>query len=374
MIYLDYSATTPVNKDVLESFNKANLDFVGNANSLHTLGLNASKLISSATKQIQELLHISDREIIYTSSSSEANNLAIKGIALKYQNRGKHIITTRFEHSSVYGPLEYLNELGFDISYVECDEYGIVDLNNLKELIREDTILVCVNAVNSELGILQPINEIGKLLKEISKCYFFVDLTQAIGKIKVDFNNIDLASFSGHKIYGLKGIACLVNKKNIMLEPLIHGGKSTSIYRSGTPAHPLIVSISKALRLILEEIDKNYNYIKELNEFLILNLNKYNEVTINSNSYCVPHILNISVLGIKAETLLHALEKFDVYVSTQSACNDKNSISENVLYLTKDNERAKSSIRISLSHLTTKEELEKFLYYFSLCYKELKMS
>lgn len=373
MIYLDYSATTPVRKEVLDSFNKATMEFVGNANSLHNLGINANKLIDNATKQIKNLLNINDKEIIYTSSSSEANNLAIKGLCLKYQNRGKHIITTRFEHSSVYGPLDYLKKLGFEVSYVECNEYGIIDLNNLERLIREDTILVCVNAINSEIGIRQPIDEIGKLLSKYPKCFFHVDLTQAIGKLTINFNNIDLACFSAHKIYGIKGIACLIKKPNISLEPLIHGGKSTTMYRSGTPAHPLIASFSKALRLSLENLEDNYEHVKKLNEYLKFKLQDYEDLYINSNKYCIPNILNISVIAIKSETLLHALEKYNIYISTQSACSDEASISDGVFSLTKDEEKARSSIRISLSHMTTKEEIDEFLRCFDICYKELKL-
>ena len=372
MIYLDYSATTPVNKDVLESFNKANLDFIGNSNSLHNLGFKINKLINSATKQIADILNIKETEIIYTSSSSESNNLAIKGICLKYQNRGKHIITTKYEHSSTYGPLNYLKELGFEVSYVECDQNGIIKIDSLKQIIRDDTILVSINAVNSELGIRQPVEEIGLILKEYPKCFYHVDLTQLIGKDRVCLDNIDLASFSAHKIYGLKGIGCLIKKDNILLEPIIHGGKSTTIYRSGTPAHPLIVSISKALRLATENLENKYNYVKELNNYLKEELTKFNDVYINSNDKCIPHILNISVKGIKAETFMHALEQYEIYVSTKSACSDENSLSESVLELTSDNEMAKSSIRISLSHLTTINELNEFLNAFEKCYKKLK--
>jgi len=372
MIYLDYSATTPVNKEVLDTFNKASLDFVGNANSLHTLGIRCNKLIEDATMQIKNVLKIEDKEIIYTSGSSEANNLAIKGVALKYQNRGKHIITTNFEHSSVYGPLSYLENLGFEISYLNSDANGLIDIEELKSLMREDTILVSINAINSEIGIRQPIEEIGEVLKQYSKCFYHVDLTQAIGKIRINFDNIDLASFSAHKIYGLKGVGCLVKKNSIVLEPLIHGGKSTSVYRSGTPMHPLIVSFSKAVRLINNNIDNNYKYIKELNEYLKKELSKYEDVYINSNDYCIPHILNISILNVKAETFMRALSKYEVYISTKSACSDEESYSESVYALTKNKELARSSIRISLSYLTTKEELKEFLKIFSKVYKELK--
>lgn len=370
MIYLDYSATTPVSKEVLDTFTKVNLDFIGNANSLHKLGNNANNLIISSTNQIKEILHI-NKDIIYTSGSSESNNLAIKGIALKYQNRGKHIITTNFEHSSVYGPLNYLKTLGFEISFLKTNSNGIVDIDNLKELIRDDTILVCINAVNSEIGIRQPVEEIGLILKSYPKCFFHVDLTQAVGKINVGLENIDLASFSAHKIYGLKGIGCLIKNNNIILEPLIKGGKSTSIYRSGTPAHPLIASLAKASRLATTNIEENYLYIEKLNNLLKEKLMQYKDVYINSNSYCIPHILNISIVGIKAETFMHALSEYEIYVSTRSACND-DSKSESVYVLTNDIERAKSSIRISISHLTTKDDVDEFLTVFNKVYNHLK--
>lgn len=373
MIYLDYSATTPVSKEVLDSFNKVSLDFVGNANSLHSLGVNANKLIKSATKQIADILNVKETEIIYTSGSSESNNLAIKGICLKYQNRGKHIITTHYEHSSTYGPIDYLKELGFEVSYLETDKYGVINIDNLKSIIRDDTILVSINAINSEIGIKQPVEEIGKVLKDYPKCFYHVDLTQAIGKTNVNLQNVDLASFSAHKIYGIKGIGCLIRKENVLLESLIHGGKSTTDFRSGTPAHPLIVSLSKALRLANIDLNKRYEYVKKLNEYLKENLCKYKDVYINSNDKCIPHILNISILGVKAETFMHALENYNVYVSTKSACSDEDSLSEGVLALTQDKERAKSSIRISLSHLTTKEELMEFLTFFDKCYKKLKL-
>ena len=372
MIYLDYSATTPVNRKVLDSFNKASIDFLGNSNSLHTLGLNATKLINSATKQVADILNVKVNEIIYTSGSSESNNLAIKGVCLKYQNRGKHIITTHFEHSSVLEPIKYLEKNGFEVSFVHFDENGIVDIEHLKKIIRDDTILVSINAINSEIGIRQPIEEIGKVLKDYQKCFYHVDLTQAIGKINVNLDTIDLASFSAHKIFGLKGIGCLIKKENITLEPLIHGGKSTTDSRSGTPAHPLIVSISKALRLSIVDLEKKNDYVLDLNKYLREKLKNYKDVCINSNDYCIPHILNISIIGVKAETFMHALEKYDIFVSTKSACSDEDSLSESVLSLTGDKEKAKSSIRISLSYLTTKEEVNEFLKYFDICYQELK--
>ena len=204
MIYLDYSATTKPSEEVLSSFSKASSDFFANPNSLHKLGTEANRLIMASTSQIANLLHVKDNEIIYTSGSSESNNTAIKGIAYLYKNRGKHIITTRFEHSSIYGPLEFLEKYeGFTIDYVDTDEYGLVKLDSLEKLIRDDTILVTICSVNSEIGIRQPIEEIGELLKKYPKCFFHVDMTQSIGKENIILENIDLASFSAHKIYGI---------------------------------------------------------------------------------------------------------------------------------------------------------------------------
>ena len=373
MIYLDYSASTPVNKEVLDSFNKACLDFPGNSNSLHTLGNKSNELIEMATKQIADILKVKSNEIIYTSGSSESNNLAIKGICNKYKSRGKHIITTHYEHSSVYGPLGYLQTLGYEVDFVNSKDDGTVDLEHLSSLLTDDTILVSINAINSEIGIIQPINEIGKIVSKFPKCFYHVDLTQTISKIDVDLSNIDLASFSAHKFFGLKGIGVLIKKEKIALEPLIHGGKSTTVFRSGTPAHPLIVSISKALRIAVMDLDNKYNYVKELNQIVVKGLEKYPEVYINSNDKCLPHVLNVSVVGIKPETFLHALEKHEVYISTQTACSSEKAISGSVLALTNDEERAKSSIRISLSYITTKEEINKFLEIFDKCYKELKL-
>ena len=357
MIYLDYSATTPVNKEVLDTFTRVSNDFIGNPNSLHLLGTKSNELISNATTMIAKLLNIKEKEIIYTSGASESNNTVIKGICLKSSNR-KHIITSHFEHSSINSPLSYLESLGYEIEYVNTDSNGIVDLDHLKSILRKDTCLVTIGAINSEIGIIEPINEIGKIVKEYSNAYYHSDITQLVGKKKFSLENVDLASFSAHKFYGLKGIGCLIKKENIELIPLIHGGKSTTMYRSGTPSPALIASLAKALRLSYEQLDK-YDYIKSLNDYIKDNLNK--EIVINSNDYCIPHILNLSVVGIKPETILHALEKYDIYISTKTACSNNDDISIPVYYLTNNKDLASSSIRISLSYLTSKEEVEYFV-------------
>lgn len=371
MIYLDYSATTPVNKEVLKTFNDICINYPGNSNSIHSLGVKSKCQEELSTSKIAGLLNVKESEIIYTSGASESNNTAIKGIALKYQNRGKHIITTNLEHSSIIGPLNYLSKLGFEIDFVNIKEDGLVDLEHLKKLLRNDTILVSITAVDSEIGLKQPIEEISDILKEYPKCYFHVDCTQAIGKIKIDFSKIDLASLSAHKFYGLKGIGILYKKENIDIEPLIHGGKSTTIYRSGTPPLPLIASLAKALEIVSQDIDKHYDYVSKLNKIIINKLKSYPNVTINSTNNSIPHTINFSLKNIKPETFVHALESDEVYISTKSACSKSNTISKSVYALTKDETLSFTTLRISLSYLTTEEEVNNFLNIFDKHYHKL---
>ena len=373
MVYLDYSATTPVDKRVLDTFNKVCLEYPGNSNSLHSLGVKSKELEDYATSEIAKLLGVKSSEIIYTSGASESNNLAIKGICLKYQNRGKHIITTFLEHSSIIGPMNYLTNMGFEVDFVKVKDNGLVDLDHLKSLMRNDTILVSICMVDSEIGLKQPIREIANIISEYPKCYFHVDCTQAYGKISVDLTGVDLASMSAHKIYGMKGIGLLIKKENINIEPLIHGGKSTTVYRSGTPALPLIVSLMKALKLIIPNVEYNYKYVSQLNQKICDKLRNYDRVNINSTENSIPNTINFSLRGIKPETFVHALDEKEIYISTKSACSSANSMSNAVYALTKDKEISNSSLRISLSYMTTEEEVDKFLKIFDECYKKLEM-
>ncbi len=372
MIYLDYAATTPVNDAVLKTFSEVTKKFIGNPNSLHKLGIESKELIEASTKQLASLLGVKEKEVIYTSGATESNNTAIIGVAHKYSNRGKHIITTRLEHSSVTATMAYLQDNGYEIDFVDLDDHGLVTIENLEKLIRDDTILVSIGAVNSEIGIIQPIDKIGKYLKNNKKIIFHSDITQAIGKIKINLEDIDLASFSAQKIYGLKGIGCLIKKDHINIEPLIHGGKSTTVYRSGTPATSLIASISKALRLVLEDFNEKYQYVSDLSKYLKNQLETIQEVHLNSNEYCSPYIINISIKNIKSEVMLHALEQENIYISTQTACSTS-STSIAVLALTKNNDYASHSLRISLSHLTTKEEIDIFIEKFKNKLQELNL-
>ena len=363
MIYLDYSATTPVNEEVIETYSKVCRDYIGNPNSLHKLGVEAKKLIDASTEQIAKILGVKTSEIIYTSGSSEANNLAIKGVCSKYSNRGKHIITTELEHSSVIAPINYLQNQGFEVDFVELDENGLVDLNDLKNKLRDDTILVSICAINSEVGVKQDLKAISDVIRTNPKTIFHSDVTQLIGKDKVDLSMLDLASISGQKFYGMKGVGALIKREGLVIDPLIHGGKSTTVFRSGTPATPLIVSLAKALRLAYENYEEKYQKVVELNKYLIDKLSKL-DVSINSNKYAFSHIVKLSIKNIKPETMQHALEEYDIYISTQTACS-KGEYSKAVYAVTKDKDKATHSIRISLSYLTTYEELDKFIEVFT---------
>lgn len=369
MIYLDYSATTPVNEDVIKTYSKVCQEFIGNPNSLHRLGVEAKKLIDASTLQIANILGVKASEVIYTSGSSEANNMAIKGVCSRYSNRGKHIITTELEHSSIIAPLAYLQKQGFEVDFVKLDENGLVDLEDLERLMRDDTLLVTISSVNSEVGVRQDLRAISKVVRKNSKTIFHSDVTQSIGKEKVDFSLLDLASISGQKFYGMKGIGCLIKRESLIIDALIHGGKSTTIFRSGTPATPLIASLAKALRLAYEDFQVKFEHVLTINKYLVTKLEKL-DVFINSNEYCLPHIVNISLKNIKSEVMLHALEEVDIYVSTQTACSTGD-YSKAVYAVTKDKERASRSLRVSLSHLTTKEEIDEFVLQLDKCIKKL---
>ena len=371
MIYLDYSATTPVSSEVLDTINKVTKDFIGNANSLNGLGIKSKELLESATKQIADLFGILESEITYTSSSTESNNMAIIGTCLAHKKKGKHIITSKLEHPSVYAICDFLKEWGYEISYVNNTPEGLIDFDDLKRLIKPDTILVSIAAVNSELGIRQPLKMIRQVInKENSNIIFHSDMTQAVGKTSVNLKDVDLASISSHKIYGPKGIALLYKAKTINIKPIIYGSGKSNELKPGTPALPLIAGFAKALRIATTDLEKKEKYITLLNEKICNYLKKYEDIKINKTKYSIPHILNISVMNIKPETMIHAFDERDIYLSTNTACSSGD-ISNGVMALYNDENRAKHTIRISLSQVTTNDEINKFLDAFSKIYDKL---
>lgn len=371
MIYLDYAANTPADEAVLQTFCEVTRGFPANPNSPHPLGLAAKERLRQATQEIVALLKVREDEIIYTSGASESNNLAIKGAALQYKKYGRHIITTYLEHSSVGGPIGYLQSQGFEVDYVNITESGLVDTEHLKKLLRDDTILVSICAVDSELGLRQEFEALAQMLSRYPHCLLHVDAAQAIGKVPLMLDGIDLVTVAPHKFYGLNGVGLLIKKERVLLEPQIHGGISTTPFRSGTPALGLVCSAQKALSLALAQQTERYKQVAELNTRLRQAFSRCPQVKINSTAQSVPFILNLSILGTKAELLQQALAEDGISVATKSACCAPNTVSRPVFALTKDKKAALSTLRISLSHLTTQQEIDTFLNSFNSALEKL---
>lgn len=371
MIYLDYSATTPVDEGVLDSYVKVTRDYIANANSIHTLGVRSKELLMQATNQIADIFNCHPKELIFTSGASESNTTAVKGVAFKYASRGKHIITSKLEHKSILEVMGFLSSIGYEVSFVNILPNGQIDLKDLESLIRDDTILVSICAVNSETGFKQPLKTIRQIInKKNHNVIFHSDLTQALGKTKFYLSDLDLASFSSHKIYAPKGIGILYKRRDLQIDTLIYGTTENCPFRGGTPALPLVVAFSKAIRLMNDNFDKNVKKCEKLKSELLKGLSKY-PIQINSNDLCVPQIVNFSLLKIKSETFVHALEKYEVYVSTTTACS---SLEESVVLKAISNgnkDVSTTSIRVSLSHLTSMEDIHDFLNIFDKVWNEL---
>lgn len=371
MVYLDYSANTPVSEAVLQRFCEVERRCIGNANSRHTAGQTAREEINAATQTIAQVLHAQPAEVVYTSGASEANNFAVKSLARLGRHMGRHIISTPLEHSSVSGSLTALQEQGYEIDRVDIRLDGTIDLDSLRELLRPDTVLVAVTAVDSELGVVQPVKEIAALLQNYPSCRLHVDATQAVGKIPISFEYADTMSLTAHKFYGLNGIGLLLKRRRLALEPLIHGGESTTIYRSGTPTVALASSLALALETATDELPQRTARVQELNRTLRTELAKYPKVRFNSPENAVPHILNLSVQNVKGTVFQRELDARGVCVSVKSACSSDGLPSRAVFAVSHDRRNALSSWRISLSHLTTDAEISEFLRAFDACYREL---
>ena len=373
IINLDYASHTPVDKAVLEAFAQTETNFHGNVMSAHKLGKGAYEQMEKATEGIAHLLGIDVNEIIFTSGASEANNLAIKGIIKAYEHVGKHILSTPLEHPSVSGTLATLTSKGYEVELLKILPNGMIDLEHLKNAIRTDTVLICVSAVDSELGAIQPIEEIAQIVAHHKNCHLHIDAAQAMGKVNFDIpQGISTLCFTPHKFYGLCGIGILIKRENVVLEPLIHGGKSTTIYRSGTPTLALVVSAYAALEIALKERDARLEYVKSLRDEVVRFLKQFPLVRINSPiDTSSPYILNLSVEGVRGSEFQSALDTHGVCVSVKSACSTDLSPSRPVMAVTGSKKHAMNSWRLSFSHLTTREEIAEFLGIFEKCYKEL---
>ena len=369
MIYLDYSAHMPPSAAALRAFVAAEERCVGNANARHAAGEEARQIMEESRQRAAALLGVLPEEVIFTSGASESSNTALQGIVYASRHFGRHIITTPLEPPSVSGCLTALQERGYEIDVLPILPSGQIDLEALRAALRPDTVLVTLCAVDSELGVIQPVEAARALLKPYPNCRLHVDVTQAVGKIPVDLRWADTAALSAHKFGGVTGSGILYKKSGVEMEPLIHGGVSTSLYRSGTPAVGLAASLTAALEGALADLPEHLEQVTALNRLLRREL-AARDVRIFSPENAIPHILNIGVAGIKGAAFRDRLNRHGVCVSVKSACSVENTPSRAVYAVTRNRRQALESFRISLSHQTTEAEMREFLRIFDIVRQE----
>jgi len=363
-IYLDTAATSKVNPAAVKAVEDCLFDNFGNPSSPHTLGLQAEKIIKNARQLLAELLGVKSNEIVFTSGGTESNNLAIQGAAAAYQQRGNHLITSSVEHSSVHNVFSELEKEGWEVDRLGVDKRGRIDLNELKSLLRKDTVLVSLIHVNNELGTIEPVYKAAEIIKNNNqRTIFHVDGVQAFAKIYSNLNKskIDLYSISGHKIHAPKGVGALFIRKGIELKPLFFGGGQEKQFRSGTENVPAIAGLGAVLAKIKKVTaaeEKNKKLLKK-KDYLLQKLKQIEKVHINSPADGAPHIINISLANIKGETMVHALEAENIYVSTGSACTSDSAGSRVLNACGLSRKRNLNALRISLSKEISKTDLDK---------------
>ena len=361
MINLDHASHTTPDSRVLAEFCRVEGEFTANPMANHELGRAAQGEITRATAKIAGIVGASPEDMIYTSGASEANNLALKGIVRAYRHVGKHILSTCLEHPSISGVLSALQLEGYEIELVKINHLGTIDLSALELAIRPDTVLVCVSAIDSELGAIQPLAEIIEIARSHPNTHLHIDAVQAVGKIQTNLKGASTFAFSPHKFHGLNGSGVLVKQAGVVLEPLIHGGTSTTLYRSGTPAVGLISAMALALELASDNLEQNFQHVMHLNNHIRNEFSHMPQIKINSPQDASPYIINFSVEGIKARKLQAMLDEVGFAISTKSACSTENAPSRAVFAITGDKARALSSCRISFAHTTTIDEVKKFV-------------
>ena len=368
-VYLDNSATTRVLPEVAQLMTKVMCDDYGNPSSMHRKGVEAESYIRYAKETLARLLKVSEKEIIFTSGGTEADNMALIGCAMANMRRGRHLITTRIEHPAVLQTMNYLESQGFQVTYLPVDKTGRVRLEDLQRAIRPDTILVSMMYVNNEIGSLQPIAEAGSLIKRMNPgILFHVDAVQGFGKFKIYPKklNVDLLSVSSHKIHGPKGVGFLYVGEKVKILPITYGGGQQKNMRSGTENVPGIAGMAKAAELLYEHLDEEVQHLYELKEYFVKGISSLEGIQVNGlipgDEDChgtAPHVVSVSVAGVRSEVLLHALEDKGIYISAGSACaSNKPQTSETLKAIGLQREYWDSTIRFSFSVLTTKEEID----------------
>lgn len=365
-IYLDNAATTPIMPEVVEEMVKSLTEDFGNPSSVHQLGLQSERKMKQVREIMAGLLRVSPEEIIFTSGGTESNNLAILGLTRARKRYGNHCITTKIEHSSILNTFNYLENEGWDITYLSVDSQGVIDLEELKDAIRDDTILVSIGHINSEIGSVQPIREVGLFIKDnYPDTIFHTDAVQSFGRLPLSPMEwgVDLLSMSGHKIHGPKGIGALYIKKKTPLLALQWGGGQERGIRSGTENLPGIVGFGRAAELVHKAMEQDKAVISRMKLELARGIKEaVPDVVFNGPDLQkgAPHIFNLSVPGVRGTTLLHVLESYGIFISTGSACTSRNVKTSHVLEaLGLSSQIAEGAVRISLSYLNTRDELSK---------------
>lgn len=363
-IYLDNAATSKVDPAAVNAVEDCLFANFGNPSSPHTLGLQAEKIIKNARQLLAELLGIKSNEIVFTSGGTESNNLAIQGAAAAYKQRGNHLITSSVEHSSVHNVFSELEKEGWEVDRLGVDKKGRIDLKELKFLLREDTVLVSLIHVNNELGTIEPVYKAAEIIKNNNqRTIFHVDGIQAFAKIYSKLNNskIDLYSISGHKIHAPKGVGALFIRKGVELRPLVFGGGQENQLRSGTENVPAIAGLGAVLakiKKITAAGEKNKKLLKK-KDYLLQKLKQIENIHVNSPADGAPHIINISLTDIRGETMVHALEAENIYVSTGSACTSDSAGSRILNACGLSRKRNLNALRISLSKEISEADLNK---------------
>lgn len=378
MIYFDNSATTAPYPEVLQTYHEVSNKIIGNPSSLHNLGTSSSRILEASRKQIADLLDVSSSEILFTSGGTESDNWAIKGIAFEKKLYGNHIIVSSIEHPAVKESAKWLEDFGFEVDYAPVNTKGFVDVEVFKSLIRPETILVSIMAVNNEIGSIQPIRKLSTILEDYPTITFHVDAVQAITKIpSSDFltERVDFASFSGHKFHGVRGVGFLYKKLGKRITPLLTGGGQESDLRSTTENVAGIAATAKALRLAIDKQVNCEQMIVKCKHVLLTALEDYEDVILFSGGAedYLPNILTFGIKGIRGEVLVHAFEEHEIYISTTSACSSKaGKPAGTLLSMGVPSKLAKTAVRVSLDSSNTMVEVEQFLTIFTQIYQKTK--
>ena len=361
-IYMDNAATTRIKSEVIDVMVPSLKENYGNPSSIYKIGRDAKRILEESRETVAQAIGASAKELYFTSGGSESDNWAIKGIAEAHKSKGNHIITTKMEHHAVLHPCEYLEKNGFEVTYLDVDEYGVVKLDELKKAIKKETILITIIFANNEVGTIQPIKEIGEIAKE-NNVLFHTDAVQAIGNIEIDVNelNIDLLSMTAHKIYGPKGIGALFIKKGVKITPLIHGGAQEKRRRAGTENIPSIVGFAKAIELATSDIENHNKKLTKLRDKLIKEIREnIDHVKLNGHpEKRLPGNVNFSFEYIEGESLLLSLDMIGISASSGSACTSGSLDPSHVLLcMGLPHEIAHGSLRLSLGDFNSEDEID----------------